>query len=328
MPTMSESSSTRTPVNILTGFLGAGKTTLLNRLLQQGFGGDRVAVVVNDFGKIAVDALLIEHEEEGILSLPNGCVCCTLAGDLMGGLDGLLQAGYDRIVLEASGLTKIGDLRAIIGNPSLADRCFLETVVAVVDPARFVKLRAVVATIDEQVSGANVIVLNRADVASDGEMAEARAVVTELHPEARILESSFCEVTMDELRGGGGPRSESPAPSGDDHWTSFTVRFADPVVRDELQAALRQLPDAVFRSKGFVRAEDGEILHVEWAGGAVRIESWDQNVPPEALDALIIIGRETLTQGDLEAVLAAFPGLRYEQTSSDHSHHHKHHHHH
>ena len=325
---MSSSPTIRTPVNILTGFLGAGKTTLLNRLLQEGFGDERVAVVVNDFGKIAVDALLIEHEEEGILSLPNGCVCCTLAGDLMTGLDGLLQAGYHRIVLEASGLTKIGDLRTIIENPSLTDRCFLETVAAIVDPARFVKLRKVVTTIDEQVSGANVIVLNRADLTADAEMAEARAVVTELNPEARILVSSFCEVTIDELRGDGAPRSDSPAPAGDDHWTSFTVRFDAPVVRNDLQTALGQLPDSVFRSKGFVRAADGDILHVEWAGGAVRIESWDQEVPTEALNALIIIGRETLTQGDLEAVLAAFPKARYEQTGSDHSHHHENHHHH
>ena len=316
------SDTPRTPVNILTGFLGAGKTTLLNRLLQQGFGDERVAVVVNDFGKIAVDALLIKHEEEGLLSLPNGCVCCSLAGDLMSGLDQLLAGGYERIVLEASGLTRIGDLRTIIEHPSLAKRCFIETVSTIVDPTRFVKLRLVVSMIDEQVSGANVVVLNRADVASDEDMAEARAVVTGLNPSAHILVSSFCELSINELRGAGGLQTTTPTSGGKDHWACFTVRFDTPVVQSELQAALDHLPPDVFRAKGFLHGEDDSILHVEWAGGRVRIEAWEQEVPENAIDALIIIGRETLTQADLQSVLFSSPSARFEQTRSHHDHHH------
>ena len=311
-----------TPVNIITGFLGAGKTTLLNRLLQRGFGNERVAVVVNDFGKIAVDALLIEHEEEGILSLPNGCICCSLAGDLLTGLDQLLRTGYDRILLEASGLTRITDLRTIVGNPSLAGRCFLETVTAIIDPDRFVKLRKVVATMDEQISGANVVVLNRADVAGDDERNEARAVVASLNPSARILVSSFCELGMDELRTGIASPAGGDGPAGEDHWSSFTVHFDTPVVRSELLAALGKLPADVFRLKGFVHNREGASLHVEWAGGQGRITPWEREVPEDAADTLIVIGGETLTQGILQSVLSAYPSARYEETQSDHTHHH------
>ncbi len=314
-------SPARTPVNIITGFLGAGKTTLLNRLLRQGFGGERVAVVVNDFGKIAVDALLIEHEEEGLLSLPNGCICCTLATDLLSGLDQLLRAGYGRIILEASGLTRISDLRTLLESPALAERCFLETVTAIVDPARFVKLRKVVATMDEQISGATVVVLNRADVADDGDRDEARAAVAALNPAARIVVSSFCALGMDALRGGAAPPTGDPELPGQDHWSSFTIRFDAPVDPVALRAALAHLPAEVFRLKGFVRDPVGAVLHVEWAGGPARLEPWTRPVDEEAADTLVVIGRETLTPTHLAGVLGSCPQTRCEQSQSDHHHH-------
>ena len=302
---------TTIPINLITGFLGAGKTTLLNRLLQQGFAGDKVALVVNDFGKIAVDALQVENKCDDMLSLPNGCICCTLQGNLVSGLAKLLDArDFDRVVMEGSGLIQVGSLRKTLNLPELAKRCALETVITVVDIDRYLKSRHVLLTLDEQVDQADVILLNRSDLASSEQIDQATNTIQSINSQARILVTSYCAVSTEAL-GLTTPVGDRAEPQNlpADGWKSFELRFSQPVQENTLRQALIGLPQAVYRAKGFVSDPRNGLLHVEYVTGDARTELWTKPVPDEAREVLIIIGTESLTRESLLQSLSSLDGV-------------------
>jgi G3E family GTPase len=185
------------PVFVLTGFLGAGKTTLLNRLLRDPALAD-AAVVVNEAGEIGVDHLLVEHVADGIVALAGGCLCCSLRGDLIATLEDLLRARdngrippFRRLVIETSGLADpVPVLQTLSLHPYLAMRYQLSGVIAVVDA---VQGPATVAAHDEarrQVAMADRVALSKTDVATDAEIAEARALIARLAPAAPVVLAS------------------------------------------------------------------------------------------------------------------------------------------
>jgi G3E family GTPase len=317
----------RVPINLITGFLGAGKTTLLNRLLQGGFGDERVAVVVNDFGRVNVDALLIQErtgkQDEGLLSLPNGCICCTLAGGLLSGLDELLGGGFDRIIMETSGLTRVCDLARLLEAPGLTDRGVLRTVIAVVDTVRFAQIRPVIVSLDEQVQSANVVLLNRRDLAGGGRVATTETEVRKLNPAADILVSEHCAVPFARIRLAEEARiAADTAGTAVDGWRGFEVRFSLPVDADSLRAVLTALPANLYRLKGFLRAATGETLHVQWAGGSTIVDLWPNKVPADARDVLVAIGSDALDAETLADAFASVNGGSVEQTHTAHGHDH------
>ncbi|MEL6750639.1 MAG: GTP-binding protein, partial [Pseudomonadota bacterium] len=157
------------PVTLLTGFLGAGKTTLLNRMLDQGALKD-AALVINEFGDVGIDHLLVESADEGIVELSDGCLCCTIRGDLVDTLMRLLERNPlpARIVIETTGLADPAPiLHAIMGHPVLSDALRLDGVVTLVDAVNGMDTLDAQIEAVKQVAVADRLVLTKGDLAAD-----------------------------------------------------------------------------------------------------------------------------------------------------------------
>ena len=177
------------PVSILTGFLGAGKTTLLNRLLRSAELAN-TAVIVNEFGEIGLDHALIEASSDGVIELSDGCLCCTVRGDLVDTLDRLLDGSrpIERVVIETTGIADpVPVLRAVMAHPTRGEAMRLDGVVTVVDAANGADTLRRHAEARRQVAVADRIIVSKRDLASEGEAVDA--AVRALNPGAPILDA-------------------------------------------------------------------------------------------------------------------------------------------
>jgi|SRR5690348_14314346 len=189
------------PVTLLTGYLGAGKTTLLNRILT-GDHGLRFAVVVNEFGEIGIDNDLIVETEEEIYEMNNGCVCCTVRGDLIEVLERLLrQPGrFDAIVIETTGLADpVPVAQTFLMDEGARARTRLDAVVTVVDakhlPLRMKDSREA----EDQIAFADVVLLNKTDLVTAEALAEVEAVIRAVNPHAEIHRTERSAIQLDRV---------------------------------------------------------------------------------------------------------------------------------
>ncbi len=195
-----------TPVTVLTGYLGAGKTTLLNRILTEDH-GRRYAVIVNEFGEVGIDNDLIVDADEEVFEMNNGCVCCTVRGDLIRILSGLMKrkGGFDAIVVETTGLADPGPVaQTFFVDEDVRARTKLDSVTTVVD-AKHVLLRlADSKEAREQIAFADQIVLNKTDLVTPAELAAVEARLRRLNPLAPIHRAVKSNVPLDAILGRGG----------------------------------------------------------------------------------------------------------------------------
>ena len=258
----------RTPVVVVTGFLGSGKTTLLNRLVAA---VPHSLVVVNEFGEVPVDHLLVEGSTERTVALPNGCLCCHLRGDLEETLIGAAMrrrrgdiAGFDRVIVETSGLADPGPIaQTLYADPALARDFKLGPIVTVVDAADPESRKFSGEIARAQIVAADLVVLSKVDRAADTSSAEAE--VRELNAGVSCLRAQFGDVdpqTLLQVTPGkhGGPPS---SPVHNSAIRSFALRFDQPTRRELLQRFLSTLVDLrgadLLRVKGFVPVEDGLV---------------------------------------------------------------------
>ena len=196
----------RIAVTVLTGYLGAGKTTLLNRILTEDR-GRRYAVIVNEFGEIGIDNDLIVASDDELFELSNGCVCCTVRGDLIRTLHRLLawRGDFDAIIVETSGLADPGPVaQSFFVDPFLQARTILDSVTTVVD-ARHILLRlADSREAKEQIAFADQIVLNKIELVSEAELHEIEGRLRRLNALAAIHPAQRANVALDKVLGRGG----------------------------------------------------------------------------------------------------------------------------
>ena len=198
------------PVTVLTGYLGAGKTTLLNRILTEDH-GKRYAVIVNEFGEIGIDNDLVVGADEDVFEMNNGCVCCTVRGDLIRVVSGLMKRqrpgkpAFDAIIVETTGLADPGPVaQTFFVDEDVKAKTELDSVTALVDA------RHVMARLDdskearEQVAFADRIILNKTDLATPDELAEVEARLRKLNPLAPITRATRANVPLDQVLGLGG----------------------------------------------------------------------------------------------------------------------------
>ncbi|WP_417435545.1 CobW family GTP-binding protein [Hoeflea sp.] len=187
------------PVTVLTGYLGSGKTTLLNRILSEPH-GKRYAVIVNEFGEIGIDNDLIVESDEEIYEMNNGCVCCTVRGDLIRVVEGLMRrpGRFDAIIVETTGLADpVPVAQTFFMDEDVRAKTRLDAVVALVDarhlPARLKDSREA----EDQIAFADVVILNKTDLVSPEELESVERTVRAINPSARIHRTERAAVPLD-----------------------------------------------------------------------------------------------------------------------------------
>jgi G3E family GTPase len=196
----------RIPVTVLTGYLGAGKTTLLNRILSEDH-GRRYAVIVNEFGEVGIDNDLILNTDEELFEMNNGCICCTVRGDLIKTMHGLLakRGNFDAIVVETTGLADPGPVaQTFFVDSFLQERTALDSVTTVVDAKHILPRLADSREAAEQIAFADQIVLNKTELVTDKELQEIEARLRRLNPLAPIHRAQRSNVALDKVLGRGG----------------------------------------------------------------------------------------------------------------------------
>ena len=197
---------TQTPVTVLTGYLGAGKTTLLNRILSEDH-GKRYAVIVNEFGEIGIDNDLIVGSDEEVYEMNNGCVCCTVRGDLIRVVSGLMKrkGGFDAIVIETTGLADPGPVaQTFFVDEDVRAKTRLDSVTTVVDAKHVLARLEDSREAREQIAFADQIVLNKTDLVTEAELAEVEARLRRLNPLAPIHRAQRSNVPLNAVLGRGG----------------------------------------------------------------------------------------------------------------------------
>lgn len=303
----------RIPVTIVGGFLGAGKTTLVNHILS-GDHGERCLVMVNDFGQINIDSLLIKARSENVVSLENGCICCTVQNDMVAQLSDLLsntdEVLPDRIVIETSGLSDPAKVVQAIQYPQLRHHLRADAVVILVDADQFGDLEGDLQRVaQDQIASADVIVLNKTDLADSADIERFHRDWS--FPGLRIVRAEQAEVSFDVLFGlPGEPKGEtahghdSDGHSGFSSWSwSGPAHFS----AKHLRAALKALPSDVFRGKGIVLTGDAEIpaytFHL--VGQRVEFARVDHKGQIPGQSSLVFIGRrQVMTDETFELLLS------------------------
>lgn len=192
-------SPTKTPVTVLTGYLGAGKTTLLNRILTEDH-GHRYAVIVNEFGEIGIDNDLVVGADEEVFEMNNGCVCCTVRGDLIRIVQGLMKrkGGFDAIIVETTGLADPGPVaQTFFVDDDVKAKTELDSVTALVDAKHVMVSLSDSKEAVEQIAFADQIVLNKTDLVSEPDLRMIEARIRRLNPLAPIYRAQRSNVPLD-----------------------------------------------------------------------------------------------------------------------------------
>ena len=286
------------PITILCGFLGSGKTTLLNHILKHNK-GRRIAVIVNEFGKVNVDAKLVQHTSEKMIELSNGCICCTLRGDLIEGVHGLIQEhNIDHIVIESTGIGEPipiaqafyvqPELLALEPDiPNIQNRVYVDSVITVVDSSQFMEMYQRNSTVEgddfnrgygqllaEQIEGADILILNKADQATESQIQTLKELFSTMNPRAIHYEAEYGQIDASKILRTGifdiqtaeqsslwvAELEKEPGSEADEYGIETYVyttseRFDENILVGMLENGL---PENIFRSKGLIAIEGSD----------------------------------------------------------------------
>ena len=194
-------SAGKIPVTVLTGYLGAGKTTLLNRILSEPH-GKKYAVIVNEFGEIGIDNDLVVGADEEVFEMNNGCICCTVRGDLVRILDGLMRrkGKFDAIIVETTGLADPAPVaQTFFIDENVGRKTKLDAVVTVAD-AKWLKDRLKDAPeAKNQIAFADVILINKTDLVSADELGDVEARIRSINPYAKVHKTERAKIALDQV---------------------------------------------------------------------------------------------------------------------------------
>ncbi len=248
----------RTPMALITGSLGSGKTTLLRRILDTA--DRRLAVLMNEFGEIAIDSQVIQGEHVEIVELAGGCACCALAGEFEAAVAEIIEkVAPEFIVVEATGVAEADSLVYMVEDNLPQIR--LDSVICIVDAYMSIKYPHVGYAARTQLKEADVVLINKIDLVTPEEVEEAEAQVRKYNDTAVFLRTVRCDVDPDLLFGLGMEKRTVPVfHHRHVDFESFTFTSDRLLEREKFQQVVAELPPSVYRAKGFVRFAEGGYL--------------------------------------------------------------------
>ena len=288
--------SGRIPVHLISGFLGSGKTTLLRGLLEYCLAqGLKPAVMMNEYGEVNIDGELLRGQGYSIREMTNGCICCTIGGTLGLAIQDVAALKPDVIFIEATGLADPVELIDQATKEEVLPLVRLASLIAVLDPVNFSRLAEEVhAGIRQQTELADVVLLNKRDLAAEATLSNFEEQIRELNPRTQIIrtERGIMDYTQLLLRDGevAQPRTVSHHAPLHDHFHTMTCLCETPLVRERFEQMMRSLPESVWRAKGFVRFTDSdEQWMFQFVNGEFDMEWLD--LLPEPPEHVVFIGK-------------------------------------
>ncbi len=290
------------PVTVIGGYLGSGKTTMVNHLLRNA-NGLRLAVLVNEFGELAIDEDLIEAQDDDIISIAGGCVCCSFGSDLTGALMALakLVPQPDHVLIESSG---VAIPSAIAGSVSLLEGFRTDGIVIVAD-AETVQSSAVDKymsdTVLRQITDANIIVLNKTDLVGEVDISKTKQWLSLKNGGARIVESKQSIVPPSVILDSFLVHKTLTSPHFEaSNLEMMTINFEKPVDAEELAKKLADDDLGLIRAKGFVISLQGQSTLVQVVG-----RRWETSLAPDnKLSGIVCLGFKEVMSKQAIATIA------------------------
>ena len=278
----------RTPITLVTGPLGSGKTTLLRHILATR--PAKIAIVMNEFGEIAIDTKVIEGKNVRIAELGGGCVCCSLLGEFEAAVNEIItRVEPEIIIVETTGLAEPEAL--VFDIQEALPQCRLDGVVSLMDADMLVRFPELGHTTRLQIEGADILLLNKIDLIKLEQIEPLEGELRKINPTAAIVRTERCQIDPELLFGIGRKRKViQPDHEHQPEFESFTFTSDKSFSRDCFERFAESLPANVYRAKGFVRFEDSSQLFNFVAG------RWDLEPFESAETALVFIGKGVLAE--------------------------------
>jgi G3E family GTPase len=302
----------QTPVTVLTGYLGAGKTTLLNRILTETH-GKRYAVIVNEFGEVGIDNDLIVNADEEIFEMNNGCICCTVRGDLIRILEGLMKrrGKFDGIIVETTGLADPAPVaQTFLVDDDVRRNTKLDAIVTVIDAKHLLGEIERAHEAQEQIAFADVVLLNKTDLVSEPDIKTIEARIRSINPYAMIHRTERCSLDLEKvldrkafdlnrvLEFEPDFLNEAHDHEHDSHVKSLSLTTDTPLIPQKflpwIQDVVQQFGPDILRLKGIMQFEDDpdrfviQGVHMLIEGDHQR--AWKPGEPRNS--RLVFIGRD------------------------------------
>jgi G3E family GTPase len=312
-------------IDLLFGFLGSGKTTLAQRILEQWAPKEKLALIVNEFGDVGVDGEILKGNGIDLVELSSGCLCCTLRGSLLNAIEELARrAPLKHIIIEATGVAEPEQMLEDFAEPAFRSGFEIGPITTVLDAPKFTKIRPMLGEFfDAQVEKADLVILNKIDLADAATLEAVRREVRELNPDAAIHFAERGDIDLSEIMQGppsrvaarhaqaaaaaGRHHGDHHAHSDDDHdhgpqhalAESFVLDMPHSIPREALEAFFAAAPQGLWRAKGYLLVSGVPTL-VQFSLSGLEL----RRAEPRGRNYLVFIGRD-LDNAALSARLKA-----------------------
>ena len=284
----------KVPALVVSGFLGSGKTSLVRHLLEEAQeAGQRIAVISNEFGELGIDRALLGSGDEAFVELEGGCVCCELSDDLIDTLQMLWEKVHpDRIVVETSGVGLPFDTQLNFWREPVSEWIGEDMALVVVNAEQVAENRDLAGTFTDQVSSADLLVLNKVDLVPDASTDALESRLRAIEPEAPVVHSIHGRIDTSLLfppdAAAERRQAREPRPHLHEDFDSEERRVAADITPAELESSLQQ--PGILRAKGFVETSDGLRL-VQVVGRRFELTEPDSDPPAELINRIVVIRR-------------------------------------